>query len=187
MCGSGCPRNRGNSNLAAAALQGIRGRSLRHDAVDNALRTKHLRRKLVAAYKKLLDIEPSREDIFTWIVRWVATGESPITQARKAARRELDDASAYFTREVLADLPGDWHDIVDMIENAGKDGVEEELCRWADALGGLGEDFWTLEKTIDPESLAVGLADHYRLRGHTYEDAVEQLAAAIAGSGVRIG
>jgi len=71
-----------------------------------------------------------------------------------------------------------------MIEDADKDGVEGEIHSWASVFGATGENFYTLEPTIDPFVLAEGPADHYHLRGDEYDEAVEALSEAVSRSGV---
>lgn len=170
--------------LVAATLQGIKRADVRQDVLLAAMRSKRKLKRIRSVYKRHLGLEPEPHEVFRWVVRWVAKGESPLKQAKRAAASVLQESDAYVMSQVAAELPEDWRDIVSMIDNSGKDGVEEDIHRWAAAFGGASEDFWTLEPAVYADSLAMALADHYRLRGSKYDEAVGALTDAIVRSGV---
>lgn len=171
--------------LVETTLLGIRSATVRQDSVLNALSSNRLRRKICAPYRKILGMNPEPEDFFRWVVRWIAKGKpTAVSQAKMEARDAAAEGDAYISSVILSELPNDWRDVVDIIRGNRKDPVDDKIYQWASVLGGASQDLWTLEPAVYADSLAIGLADHYRLRGRKYDEAVEVLTEAIERSGV---
>jgi hypothetical protein len=102
-----------------------------------------------------------------------------------ADREEIDAA---YLAEVQGELPETWEDVVEIIEDHGKDAEpEHEIMRWAGAFDALSECAICGTKIVQTDSLAEALADHYGLEGDEADKAAQSIESAVLNSGVETG
>jgi len=164
--------------------------SIRTDALAEALADKALIKKLRAAYSRHVSWSgPDNEQVFRWVVHAVVNGEqSAILAAESEGKEAWAEIDAIYRREVLSGLPESWQTLAEWIEHPDKDeDIDHDIREWANALGALGSCGVCGTAIVQADTLAQALADHYKLRGRKFDEAVDRLEQAIRNSGVEVG
>lgn len=175
--------------IVEATMNEIKGKKLRADGLLSFLEDESFKERLQSEYWKYVpevDIDPPT--LFRWAIQAAIKGkEAALQRAKKDGKSEWSEIDAYYMREISAELPASWKDLMEELNNQGKDGNGHNITNWARALNAIDNCAICSEEIVDPQFLAERLAKHYKLRGNKRNLAIEEIEAAIRDSVVEVG
>lgn len=123
------------------------------------LRREEFRTKLADAYRAIMPVSISAEDVFLATLHALARGEAhAISKVRRDARREWREIDQIARREMIADLPATIDDFIEQLESPGG---EASIEGWAEALDTTHRCAICGTKIVDLSAFAESVLRHY--------------------------
>lgn len=145
------------------------------------------RNNVTEAYRSIMKVPIGIEDLFLTSLYALARGDSrAIAQVRRNAGREWREIEQYAKQEMLASLPPTIEELIERLEDP-RANVEDNIERWADALGATSECGICSTTIIQPFSFAEAAVQHYQLSESEVDDAHDRIESALRACGVETG
>jgi hypothetical protein len=175
--------------LVEAAANEIGEDRKRLERLEKALGDRRLLKRLRATYKHRTEWDADDAQVFRWVAHAATHGlQQAIEMVRKEAKQDRANVDEFTRREMLSDLPSDWHELVDHLEHPPKDeDVDADVERWASALDTVGECGICGTAIIGADGFAEAVVEHYGLEGDDADEARERIDRAVFSSGVEVG
>jgi ppGpp synthetase/RelA/SpoT-type nucleotidyltranferase len=104
--------------LLEAAVNEIRDDREKLERLAQLLRDRRLRKRLRAMYKRRAGWDPDDAQVFRWVTRAATQSlKDAFVLVRAEADQERAEMETIADREMLSDLPEDWHELVDYLEH----------------------------------------------------------------------
>lgn len=174
--------------LVQNVLRETAGMTMRSDGLHAVLMEEQFVTRLKAVYEDVAGWEAEPPQIFRWAITAMTHGkEAAIRRAVGEARQEWAEIRSIAQREILPDARGFERRLAELEYAQKDDDPEEDIERWASALGASSACLMCGTAIMNPDLLASAAARHYGKSRKGSQSLRKRVKSLTKASGVETG